>query len=361
MQKFQLGHSCVLCHTNRDVPDTLLSHPHPNFTSWSHFGVKITHNPRAGPRCQEWFHCLELPRKWDPHRGIGWSGESLWEADFCLFSYCSWGKEGKWVFLCTHQGKAIHFIAHLYCSYTRNAPSHWSVHLTVTSHTINKEIFEPPGSSSRNVPEENCCCTSPALPTSYTSNFPEVKQVYKCFPASDRASWISLQLGFVCSWFLPVASLSPPWRGCGDLIVVWLSWHSKRGMREGNYSTSPVLGRKQMGSSMTFLLFQESVGHTVHFQWGGSVIPNPLLLSLWGTKLRENHKTKMLPCSLNSCRLEGNKGRATFFTVKMPNPSDNSLMWKSHSSTKTVQFCGLRGAGELQKRWEILQVVSYSL
>lgn len=166
---------------------------------------------------------------------------------------------------------------------------------------------------------------------------------------------LCLQLISSCSKPLPTLA----WMWWFDCCVAVLT--QQEGNERGKLLHFPCSGQKTNGKLDDFLLFQESVGHTVHFQWGGSVIPNPLLLSLRGTKLRENHKTKMLPCSLNSCRLEGNKGRATFFTVKMPNPSDNSLMWKSHSSTKTVQFCGLRGAGELQKRWEILQVVSYSL
>lgn len=198
-----------------------------------------------------------------------------------------------------HSSGQDNFNAHSYCSYTRNAP--WSLCLIATCHMINKEFFEPPCSSSRNLPEQNCCCTSSALPTSYNTNFPAVKQIYKCFPASDKASWISLQLGFVCSWFLPVTSLSPPWHGCGDLIVcgcpdtAWGEW-------EREITTLPLFWAENKREARWLLLFQKSVGHTVHFQRDGSVTLNPLLLSLRGTKLRKPQNPDA-PCNLTSFRL----------------------------------------------------------
>lgn len=99
---------CPVSHKSR-CSRHKVSYPHPNFTWWSHFGVKITHNSWGGPRCQEWFHCLELPRKWDPHRGIGWNGESLWEADFCFFLIVHGRKRRDGCFFAlSGQGNAFH-------------------------------------------------------------------------------------------------------------------------------------------------------------------------------------------------------------------------------------------------------------
>lgn len=105
LETFQLRHSSVVCHTNQAVPDTSPSYPQPNFSSCSHFGVKITHSSCVGTRCQEWFRYLELPRKWDTLSVINRNGESVWKADFCYFLTVR--IRGKCVFLCAHQGKAI--------------------------------------------------------------------------------------------------------------------------------------------------------------------------------------------------------------------------------------------------------------
>lgn len=186
-----------------------------------------------------------------------------------------------------------------------------------------------------------------------------MQQVYKCFPASDSACWISLQPGFVCSWFLPVASLSPPWHGRGDLIVVWLPWHSKRGMREGNYCTSPVLSREQTGNLMTFAVSGVTGSHCPFpVRWLSHSQPSPFVF----TRNKAQKTTKPdAPCSLTSFRLGENKGRATFFTVKMSNSPDHTLMWKSHNSTRTVQFCDKEGLESCRKGGKFFKFFFYSL
>lgn len=119
----------------------------------------------------------------------------------------------------------------------------------------------------------------------------------------------------------------------------------------GNYYTSPVLRREQTGSWMIFAVSGVSGSHCPFpVRWLSHSQPSPFVFgrnkAQKTTKLRSSLQFNFL----QACdQLGENKGRATFFTMKTSNPSDNPLMWKSRSSVKTVQFCEQEGLGSCRK------------
>lgn len=183
-----------------------------------------------------------------------------------------------------------------------------------------------------------------------TTKFPEVKQIYKWF----SCHWQGFSDKFttqLCLQLISSCNHAPPWHGRGDLIVVWLSWHSKRRMTEGNYCTSPVLSREQTKLDDFCCFRGQWVTVSISREWLSHSQPCPLVLTR-----NKAQKTTNPRCSLQFNFLQAgdqlgeNKGRVTFFTMKMANPSAKSLMWKSHSPTRTVQFCEKEGQESYRKR-----------
>lgn len=160
-----------------------------------------------------------------------------------------------------------------------------------------------------------------------TTKFPEVKQIYKWF----SCHWQGFSDKFttqLCLQLISSCNNAPPWHGRGDLIVVWLSWHSKRRMTEGNYCTSPVLSREQTKLDDFCCFRGQWVTVSISREWLSHSQPCPLVLTR-----NKAQKTTNPRCSLqfNFCRLVISWGKIRVESL--------SLQWK-WQTLQPNHWCG---------------------